>query len=118
MIEEKDGQKTPTLGLKEVSAVITDVEINTSDMKYSNLNQVTDNDEIKELKFKRTIEIVNIYESQNFIFLVPTKIRKVMLTNKKDNQKEPILRFQYLPTVSAVEKSTLYAQETKTTESS
>jgi hypothetical protein len=107
-VEEKDGQKVPVLGLKELSAVITDVEIDTSGLEYADNEKVTENDELRELQFKPITQIVNIYESQNFIFLVPTIIRKVMITNKKDNQGNPILRFQYLPSVSTVDKSTLY----------
>jgi hypothetical protein len=117
MIEEKNGQKVPILGPKDLSVVITDAEIDTSDLEYAEREQVTEKDEIRELQFKPITEVVNIYESQNFIFFVPTIIRKVMITNKKDKQEAPILRFEYLPRVSTVDKSTLYVQETNVKES-
>ena len=46
-IEEKEGQKLPVLGLKELSVVITDVEIDTSGLEYADKEQVTQKDEAK-----------------------------------------------------------------------
>src|SRR5215218_2552469 len=92
---KEDGNKGSQLGLKEVSHVITDVEIDTSNMELSSAEQVTEEDQKEELKFHSNKRVVNIYETQKHIIIMAPSVLKIFSTDKKDKTDSPILRFTY-----------------------
>src|SRR5215213_1800269 len=104
--------KGSLLGNKEVSHIITDVEIDTSNMEYASYEQVTKEDEIKELKFKSHKRSINIYETQSYLIIIAPSVLKIFLTNKKDNTNSPILRYTYGMAVDTIDKHSLYKQTT------
>lgn len=110
VLTEKDGQKIPVLGIKDLSTVITDIKLDTTGLEVARREDVEEKDEVKELQVKPIKEIINIYETRSYLFLVPTIIGKVFLTNKKDNHGDPILRFSYLIKVSTIEKRKIYSE--------
>ena len=61
--------KPSSLGVQDFSVVISDVEMDTSKLEYATKEQVTESDQIKELKFKPIKEVINIYETQKAITL-------------------------------------------------
>jgi hypothetical protein len=106
--EKKDGKDVSMMGLKDVSAVITNRTIDTSALEYAPFEGVTEKDEKEELKYKPIKEIVNIYETQKTIILLAPVVKKVMSTSKKDGDGNPILRFNFNQKILSVMKEDLY----------
>jgi len=104
----EDGTKSSHLGLKDFSTVVTNIPIDTSNLESASAELVTEKDHIKELKFERVKEIVNIYETKGFLILLALRVINVFLTNKKDNTDSPILRYTHNTTISLIGKDTLY----------
>jgi hypothetical protein len=105
--ETKDGKNTSMMGLKDVSVVITDISIDTSNLELAQ-TEVTENDEREELRFKTIVQVVNIYETRNTIILIAPIVAKVLSTNKKDRDGNPILRFTYNQQIMSVNKTDLF----------
>ena len=105
--QDKDGF---FVGVKDFSHVITPIELDTSSLQYSKLSDITDKDEIKELKFTTIKESINVYETEKVFIFICSKIGKVILTNKKDKTGNPILRFTHSFILNTVNKSTLNQQ--------
>ena len=94
---EKDDVKggiSGNLGFRTISEVYATKPIDTSNLEESTADEVTDDDAVKELQFTIKKESINIYESENLFILVNDRVEKIMLTNKKDNKGDPILRFR------------------------
>lgn len=106
--ETKDGKNRSMMGLKDVSVVITDVKIDTSKMDTATAEEVTEKDESGELKFKTNVQVVNIYETQNTIILIAPIVKTVLSTNKKDNDRNPILRFTYGQQIMSINKADMF----------
>ena len=104
---EKDkvkGRTSGSLGFQIISKTHTTKFIDTSDLEESTQDKVTDDDIVKELKFTIKKESINIYESEKLFLLVEDRAEKIMLTNKKDNKGEPILRYRIDMRVNVVPK--------------
>jgi len=102
--EDKDGKKLGGLELKEISFVITEVEIDTSSYEFAETSAVTEEHQTKELKFTTVKRSVNVYETDKTIILVAPEITKIFLTNKKDKTSSPILRYVSDTNVNVVDK--------------
>lgn len=111
---KEDGSKGSQLGLKEVSHVITDVEIDTSNMKLSSAELVTEDDQKEELKFHSIKQVVNIYETQRHIIIMAPSVLKIFSTDKKDNTNTPILRYTYGVAMNMIDKDSLFNQSVET----
>ena len=97
-----------TENITEESAVIVD------DLELiSDPSQVTKEYEVKELKFKAIKEIVNIYETTNSLILVIPHMDKIILTNKKDKNNLPHLRFSSALDVTVTNKKSVPIQPPK-----
>ena len=81
------------MNIKDIPNVITPSNFDTSSMELQELENVTDNDTIKELKFYPIKTTTNIYEIKNAIIIIFLKVKSIKLTNKKDKKNSPILRF-------------------------
>jgi hypothetical protein len=105
----EDNKKMTRLGTRDVSfVVVTDVnKIDTTNFEVSSPDNVTEKDQISELKFTRLKEVVNIYETDNALLFLTSKVQKIFLTNKKDNVGVPILRNEILTGFNLLSKDTL-----------
>ncbi|MGB8033556.1 MAG: hypothetical protein WCF03_07020 [Nitrososphaeraceae archaeon] len=106
-----EDKKTSSIGIKDFSVIITDVDIDTSKLEYSTPEQITDQDIVGELRFT-TVESVNIYEIQKFLILIATRVNKIFMTNKKDISNSLILRYTSHVGINSVDKEMLYKQQT------
>jgi len=91
------------ISIQGYSYVITPPDIDTTGMEVTNL-PVTEKDQAKELKFKTIKEAINIYETKKAIILIGLKMEKIFLTNKLNQKKEPILRYQSVNGIDAIQK--------------
>ena len=116
-IESKVGSnKGSQLGIKDISHVITNDEIDTSSMELSSAEAVTEKDQVRELKFVPNKQIINIYETQKHLILVAPFISKIFLTNKKDKTNSPILRYTYEMNINVIDKEPLHKRPAEPTE--
>ena len=103
----EDNKKISSLGLKEFSSLITNVEIDTSKLEYAISDQITEADQVKELQFRSIRELINIYETNKSLILLVPRVQKVFLTNKKDHTNAPILRYKSITTFNLIDKDSL-----------
>jgi hypothetical protein len=104
---EVDNKKQAKMSLQIVSAVATPIPIDTSKLQLADPNQVTEKDQVGELKFTIVKEIVNIYETKNLMILAIPHMQKVFKTNKKDVDNNPILRFTFTSDLNILNKTGL-----------
>ena len=102
--DEAKGEISGQLGFMNISEIYTTKPIDTSDLKESTQDKVTDDDVVKELKFTIKKESINIYESEKLFLLVGDRVEKIMLTNKKNNKGDPIVRYRIDMGVNVVPK--------------
>jgi hypothetical protein len=76
-------------------------------MELGHPEHVTEKDEIRNLEFTPVKEVINIYETKKNLILLTSRVERVGLTNKKDKDGLPILRFGVLTGVNLVDKSSL-----------
>lgn len=93
-----------SMDLKDISKVIIPSNFDTSSMEEAELENVTDNDIIKELKFQPIKITTNIYEIKNAVIIVFLKVTSIKLTNKKDKENSPILRFNSEASINVINK--------------
>lgn len=108
IINRTNGDKETGGGIRfsTISKISALAPIDTSNLELiSDPSQVTKKDEVKELKFKPTKEIVNIYETTNSLILAIPHMTKIFLTNKKDQNNLPHLRFSLVADVTITEKT-------------
>jgi len=109
MIQEIDdeGKKKNTLGFKEISNVVTPNPIDTSDYEFMPAEQVSKEHVTGELSFKTIKEIINVYETKKSIIIIAPVMEKILLTNKKDKNNDPILRYVLKRGISIIDKKML-----------
>jgi hypothetical protein len=105
--ETENGKSKTRVGLKDFSHVLTTIKIDTSGYEYSTPEQVTENDQIRELQFTTTKENINIYETKKVLVLIGSHVQKIFLTNKKDHASSPIIRYESPCIISILDKNTL-----------
>ena len=94
---EKDDVKggiSGNLGFRNITQIYSTKFIDTSNLEESTSDKVTDDDVVNELQFTIKKESINIYESEELFILVNDRVEKIMLTNKKDDKGDPILRLR------------------------
>jgi len=101
--EDKKG-KFGDLGFQNISHVVTPKKIDTTDYEYLPAEQITDKHETKKLNFKIVKEIINVYETDKLIILVDPRVEKISLTNKKDKDDNPVLRYRTGIAISVIPK--------------
>ena len=101
--EDKKG-KFGNLGFQPVSHVASPSDMDTEGLELAEVKQVTEQDEVAELKFTVKKQVINIYETDNAIILVNPKVEKIYSTNKKDKS-GMILRFRTGIEVNVVPKN-------------
>jgi hypothetical protein len=108
----EDNRKMTRLAIRDVSFVVaTDVnKIDTTNFEVSTADNVTEKDQINELKFRNLKEVINIYETDSALLFLTSKVQKIFLTNKKDNVGVPILRHETLTGFNLLSKDTLNVQ--------
>lgn len=94
-----------SMDLKDIPNVISPSNFDTSSMEFAELENVTDNDTIKELEFYPIKTTTNIYEIKNAIIIIFLKVKTIKLTNKKDKKNSPILRFNSEANINVINKS-------------
>ena len=104
--EPIEGKLRGKLGTKDISYVYTPEGIDTTGMEISTPEQVTEKDQVRELSFKPTKEVINIYETEKSLILIITGISKIFLTNKKDKENAPIIRYTGQHGIEVIEKLT------------
>ena len=102
--DEVKGRTSGNLAFQAISNTYATKSIDTSDLEESTQDKVTDDDVVKELKFTIKKESINIYESEKLFLLIEDRVEKIMLTNKKDNKGNPILRHRIDMGVNVVPK--------------
>ncbi len=113
IINKTDGDKETggDIRFSTISKISASDPIDTTDLELeSDPNKVTEKDEVKELKFKTIKEIVNIYETANSLILVIPCVTKIVLTNKKDPNNLPRLRYLLVTDVAVTSKKPLPVQ--------
>jgi hypothetical protein len=104
----KGDDKASFLGIKSVAHVITDVKIDTSALEYSSAEQVSEKDNVKELRFRTIKQVISVYETTKHLVMIAPSVEKIFETNKKDKTNSPILRYTYATGIDAYEKESLY----------
>lgn len=92
--------------LNEVTHMVTPNNITREDMKVTT-GTPTEEDRVRELKFDVEDEVINIYETKDHIILVANMVEKVFLTNKVDEQNDPMLQCDVRLGMRTIPKPTL-----------
>lgn len=104
-VTNNDGRASARLNFKTISHVITPIPIDTSNfILESNPDRVIEQDQIGELTFRPLKEITNIYETKQTMILLIPQMQRIFLTNKKDANGAPHLRFTMSTDVSILSK--------------
>lgn len=75
--ETENGKPHTRLGLKDFSHLFNTAGIDTTGFDPSTPEQVTEKDQIQELKFEISKETVSIYETAKSLILVSSSVSKV-----------------------------------------
>lgn len=103
---DEDGKKRSSAEFKLISLTIAPTTINTSNLKLvEDPNQITEKDVVKEIQFTTLKEVVNIYETKNALILVIPHMQKIFLTDKKDKNNAPHLRFTLASDINIIQKT-------------
>lgn len=103
-IVKDEETKKSAIDFKDISSVTTPIQIDTSEYEESTAEQVTSEHEIKELNFKSIKEVINIYETEKSLIVLYPVVEKIFLTNKKDKQGAPILRYHSKNSINVIDK--------------
>ena len=104
---DKNNNKNAFIGTKDIAKVLVTQPFDTSQMGLGHPEHVTEKDEVRNLRFTPTKEVINIYETSKNLILLTSRIERVGLTNKKDKDGVPILRFGVLTGLNIVDKTSL-----------
>ena len=102
-----DSAPTADIETQDISYVATHVEIDTSEYEVADPTEVTEKDQLGELKFTILKEGLNIYETKNSLIIISNDIQHLYSTKKKDKKGKPIYRFTIRGVVNVLEKSML-----------
>jgi hypothetical protein len=103
-IYDDDQSKKTGIDFKDISSVTTLTPIDTTEYEESTPEQVTAEHEIRTLKFKSLKQIINIYETEKSLIVLYPVIENIYLTNKKDKQGDPILRYLAKNSLNVIDK--------------
>ncbi len=105
--DETNKTRNSYIGTKDITKVLMTKPFDTTKMELGHPDQVTEKDEIRNLEFAPIKEVINIYETAKNLILLTSRVERVGLTNKKDREGLPILRFSVLTGVNLVDKASL-----------
>jgi hypothetical protein len=104
---DENNNKNAYIGTKDITKVLLTKPFDTSQMELGHPEHVTEEDEIRNLEFTPVKEVINIYETKKDLIILTTRVERVGLTNKKDKDGLPILRFGVLTGVNLLDKANL-----------
>jgi len=108
IIQDKNGEKSKvSVDFKDISNTFATKPVDTSDLEFSTPEQVTDNDNVRELTFEVLKETINLYETDDSIIVLLPVMHNIHLTNKKDRNGDPILRYKIQNSFNIINKKTL-----------
>jgi len=107
IFQDENGAR-PKIGVdfRDVSKTFATEPVDTGDLESSTAEQVTDDDNVRELAFEVLKEAANIYETDDLIIVLVPVMRNIYLTNKKDRDGDPILRYKIQNSCSIIGKKT------------
>lgn len=107
IVENQDGEKkSSAIDFKDVSGVFTPNSIDTSNLEMAKPEDVTAENEVRELDFKMTKQVLNIYETDHSLIVLLPEVEKISITDKKDKNGDPILRYTMKNSISVIDKKT------------
>lgn len=88
---ESDKIKTKTfVQFEQTTAVIPTADVDTSHLEQLGHNKISDKDKVKEMKFTPKRVSLNLYETDEFLIVVRSRLNHVWTTPYKDNNNVPI----------------------------
>jgi len=100
---ENENQSKGKVQTQIYSHVITPSSMDASGLELA-IGNLTDKDNVKELNFKKIKDVINIYETKKAFILTGLNVVKIFLTNKKNQNNEPILRFTSNSGIDLIQK--------------
>ena len=91
-IIDGDGTVKARVRTMEISYTVTPRNIKRYDIDYTQ-GDATEQHRIKDLQFDIDVEPINIYETRDHLVLLSTKINKIILTDKVDEENNLILLY-------------------------
>ena len=108
IIKIQDGDKeNSAISFNEISHVFSSTPIDTSNLEMARSEDVTAENQVKELEFKMTNQTINLYETEKSLIVLVPVVEKIFITDKKDKDNNPILRYVMKNSVSIISKKTL-----------
>lgn len=104
-MEDNTAPNEAKFTMKDLSYAITPPDVNRYDIKYTR-GDPTEDDRIKELKFKIEYEPTNIYETNDSFILLGGFLEKVFLTNRVDASNNPKLQYVTQTYMTTIPKPT------------
>lgn len=96
--------------ITDVSHVISPPEITRGGIEVPKGN-LTEEDQVRELKFEVEEEVINIYETKDHIILLAGVVQEIFLTNKVDEQNNPLLQYKSQTKTNVVPKPHVVEQQ-------
>lgn len=89
--DESGKIKTKTfVQFNQVTAVIPTADVDTSHLEPIGHNKISDEDRVKEIKFTPKRISLNLYETDEFLIVVRSRLNHVWITHYKDKNEVPI----------------------------
>ena len=108
IVKIQDGDKeNNAMSFKEISHVFSSTPIDTSNWKMARPEDVTAENQVKELEFKMINQITSLYETEKSLIILVPIVEKIFITDKKDKDDNPILRYVMKNSISIITKKTL-----------
>ena len=104
---QDDDKENSAISFKEISHVFSSTPIDTSNLEMARSEDVTAENHVEELKFKMTNQIINLYETEKSLIILVPVVEKIFITDKKDKDNNPILRYVMNNSVNIINKKTL-----------
>lgn len=102
-----DDIEKPIITFQAVAHVESTGEIDTTNFDEKPADSVSDKDITEQLKFKPRREQINIYETENSIILIDARVERISLTNLKDKNGLPHIRYRTDTGISIIPKRPL-----------
>ncbi len=104
---QDDDKENSAISFNEISRVFSSTPIDTSNLEMARPEDVTAKNQVKELEFNMTNQIINLYETEKSLIILVPIIEKIFITDKKNQDDNPILRYVMKNSVSIINKKTL-----------
>ena len=107
IFNQTDDENQGQIITKSTSHVITPNDVNLYDIEYEQ-GDPTEKDQIRELKFHVERKVTSIYETKKLLIMIDIKVKKIFLTNKTNDQNEPLLRYLQQTSITVIKKQSLF----------